>query len=256
MEAASNFIRNSGVEEEEPVVITKPSKQSLSSSSKSNKPNKSNNSSDTKPSSMTSDDQDFSAEPSPNVKRTVTTTSETSASDSALSPRSKGKLEEIIDSYRTTQIVFPSGTKSSAIASGVSPSNDGSIGAISPTPSVASTKSYHEDLKNFNNSNLEFLYEAFPDLKHEYCKTWLRRYNGDLVKTCDYLTRVSQVELPQNEDDDVIELDEDIEMIDLTQDVRDDESDEDDDDDDDRDDGIMHFIKFLICVYFERVLCS
>lgn len=63
---------------------------------------------------------------------------------------------------------------------------------------------------------------------------WLRRYNGDLVKTCDYLTRVSQVELPQHEDDDVVELDgeEDIEMIDLTQSVGDDESESESDDDD------------------------
>lgn len=228
LEAASNFIRNSGVQEEQPVVVTKSSKHS-SSSSKSKKTNKSNNSSSDTPttltSSTTSDDRDFCADPPPDVKRTVTTTSATSASDSILSPRSKGKLEEIIDSYR------PSGTESSAVASGsstlLSGVSDATAGAVSPTASVVSTKCYQEDLKNFNDSNLEFLYEAFPDLKQEYCKMWLRRYNGDLVKTCDYLTRVSQVELPQHEDDDVVELDaEDIEMIDLTQDVEDGDDDD------------------------------
>ena len=253
LEAASNFIRNSGVQEEQPVVITKSSKHS-SSSSKPNKSNKSNNSSsDTATSLTTSDDRDFSADPPPDVKRTVTTTSATSASDSIISPRSKGKLEEIIDSYRT------SGAQSSAVASGsstlLSGVSDATAGSVSPTASVVSTKCYQEDLKNFNDSNLEFLYEAFPDLKQEYCKMWLRRYNGDLVKTCDYLTRVSQVELPQHEDEDVVELGaEDIEMIDLTQDVEDeddDDNDEDDDDDDviveeDEEQGIIHFLNFHI----------
>ena len=151
----------------------------------------------------------------PNVNRTVGVVSEAASGDSSLSPRSKGKLEEIIESYRSVTFTSATSTKqdnssaattSSATASGV----------------AVAKMSYDEDLKNFNESNLEFLYETFPDLKKEYCRRWLRRYNGDLVKTCDYLTRVSQVELPQNEEDDVEDHSEEIEMIDLTQEDEDD----------------------------------
>lgn len=54
--------------------------------------------------------------------------------------------------------------------------------------------------------NLQFIYECFPDLKQSYCQDWLKRYNGDLVKTCDYLSRLSQVEeLPDDPDDPDVE---------------------------------------------------
>ena len=54
--------------------------------------------------------------------------------------------------------------------------------------------------------NLQFITECFPNFEASYCRDWLRRYNGDLVKTCDYLSRCSQTEdLPAEPD--VIKLD-------------------------------------------------
>jgi len=122
----------------------------------------------------------------PSVKRVV--------GDNQISPRTKGKLEEIIDSYRDTQVSFRMEPRAEE--------------------SVSPKKSYQEDYKSFIEFNLQFLYEAFPDQEKKYCQKWLKRYNGDLIKTCDYLSRLSQLdELPQDEDDDV---DEDFDMIDLT----------------------------------------
>ena len=250
MEAASNFIRSSGVQEEDPVIITKSSTPS-SSSSKSNmeqQPQPSSNKKSNNRDSLSmsnSPDLGFFASSPPNVHRTSTAV--TSEPNSTPSPRSKGKLEKIIDSYRTNP--------DAASGSGASAMKDAATATATETSSATTTpKSYQDDLKNFNDSNLEFLYEAFPDLKKGYCRGWLRRYNGDLIKTCDYLTRVSHVELPQNEDEDVVEFDEeeendeDIEMIDLTHDR---DSDDDIEDQTVHKDGNLREIFFI----FYRFTC-
>lgn len=64
---------------------------------------------------------------------------------------------------------------------------------------------------------LQFLCECFPDFKKSFLKDWLKRYNGDIVKTSDYLSRFSQLDLPDNVSelsDVVVVEDEDYDMND------------------------------------------
>lgn len=64
---------------------------------------------------------------------------------------------------------------------------------------------------------LQFLFECFPDFKISFLKVWLKRYNGDIVKTSDYLSRLSQLDLPDKVSDwsDVVVVeDEDYDMDD------------------------------------------
>ena len=194
LEAASTFIRSSGVKKEISPSSTKKDSSSRFVSHSSLKhislPTESdedslNGSVKSRPSSIELLDEAAGGFVNPpSVKRVV--------GDDQVSPRTKGKLVEIIDSYRDTQVSFrmePQGQDT-----------------------VSPKKSYQQDYKSFIEFNLQFLYDAFPDQDREHCKMWLKRYNGDLIKTCDYFSRLVD-ELPQNEEDIV---DGDFNMIDLT----------------------------------------
>lgn len=94
------------------------------------------------------------------------------------------------------------------------PSNKSKISVISDDSVEELASKTNNSSDEQMESNLQFLYECFPDYTKIYCKKWLKRYNGDLVKTCDYLSRLSQVDdLPEDateviavdEDDDIIE---------------------------------------------------
>uniref|UniRef100_A0A7M5UC46 Smr domain-containing protein n=1 Tax=Clytia hemisphaerica TaxID=252671 RepID=A0A7M5UC46_9CNID len=227
-EACSNFIRWSGVPEAAPKIITgsgnTPNKQPTSShqiqssskakskdtsSKKDDQSSASSSSSTSKASTSSSSSLGNDFNDPPPVSRLVEG-AESMDTELPDTPRSSGKLVEIIDSYKDSRLLL---THSST---------DNKAGSETITP----PKTVNEELKDFQEYNLKFLYEIFPNMK-KTCRKWLRRYNGDLMKTCDYLSRLSQTDLPANEDDD--DISEDFEMIDLT---NQDEDDEDADDDD------------------------
>lgn len=118
---------------------------------------------------------------------------------------SSGKIGNIVESYKSV--------KSKLDAIEVSSDS-------SDSPSPPSGSSYANELNAFMEFNLQFLYECFPTYPRKYCQKWLKLYNGDVVKACDYLARRSQAdELPA----DVMSVDSD-------------------DDDDDNDDGDYEMI--------------
>ena len=92
-----------------------------------------------------------------------------------------------------------------------------SVGVGAPKSSNGEIKLQRVPSQEQMEFGLQFLCECFPDFRKPFLKDWLKRYNGDIVKTSDYLSRFSQLDLPDNvsESSDVVVVeDEDYDMND------------------------------------------
>ena len=215
-EACSNFIRWSGVKEAPPKIIRESESSPSQQPSSSHQTHQSSSKSKSRDATSKKDDQSMATASTSTTKASTSSSSSLSidfhnpppvsrlvegavsmVQDLPDTPRSSGKLVEIIDSYKDSRLLL----------------TQSSTGNKSENETLSPPKTVNEELKNFQEYNLKFLYEIFPNMK-KTCRKWLRRYNGDLMKTCDYLSRLSQTDLPANEDDD--DISEDFEMIDLT----------------------------------------
>ena len=77
------------------------------------------------------------------------------------------------------------------LLSDMSPLKEFSVMEISGGSDSFSPEKVH-GIRQESNVNLDFLYGCFPVYKKKFLRNWLDRYNGDLLKTCDYLSRLSQ----------------------------------------------------------------
>lgn len=130
---------------------------------------------------------------------------------SANKQNSQGRIGQIVNSYKTWSDEHPP----NQVKKGTDVDFVTSIDVDMHDSKKKRVKDQMPELVNNEqlNFSLQFLCECFPDFSAAFLKDWLKRYNGDLLRTSDYLSRLSQVEeLPDEDDIVTINDDDDIEI--------------------------------------------